>query len=296
MRLLLLIILLAPIIMEGQEKRALTQEEKRVIIDKGTEAPFTGEYDNHYEPGTYHCKQCNAPLYSSTDKFDAGCGWPSFDSEIAGAITRLRDADGRRTEIVCSNCNGHLGHVFTGEQLTDKNTRHCVNSISMVFVPEKKEKAIFAGGCFWGVEHLLAKKWGVLSAVSGYTGGTVKDPTYKEVCTGTTGHAEAVEVIFDSNQISYRELTKFFLEIHDPTHIDRQGPDIGNQYRSEIFYLNDNQKKEATELLNILGKKGYDVATKVTKASQFYKAEKYHQDYYNNKGSQPYCHSYVKRF
>ncbi|MDD2584338.1 MAG: bifunctional methionine sulfoxide reductase B/A protein [Bacteroidales bacterium] len=296
MRLLLLIILLAPIIMEGQEKRALTQEEKRVIIDKGTEAPFTGEYDNHYEPGTYHCKQCNAPLYSSTDKFDAGCGWPSFDSEIAGAITRLRDADGRRTEIVCSNCNGHLGHVFIGEQLTNKNTRHCVNSISMVFVPEKKERAIFAGGCFWGVEHLLAKKWGVLSAVSGYTGGSVKDPTYKEVCTGTTGHAEAVEVIFDSNQISYRELAKLFLEIHDPTHIDRQGPDIGNQYRSEIFYLNDNQKKEATELLNILGKKGYDVATKVTKASQFYKAEKYHQDYYNNKGSQPYCHSYVKRF
>ncbi|MDD4656482.1 MAG: bifunctional methionine sulfoxide reductase B/A protein [Bacteroidales bacterium] len=282
--------------MEGQEKRALTQEEKRVIIDKGTEAPFTGEYDNHYEPGTYHCKQCNAPLYSSTDKFDAGCGWPSFDSEIAGAITRLRDADGRRTEIVCSNCNGHLGHVFIGEQLTNKNTRHCVNSISMVFVPEKKERAIFAGGCFWGVEHLLAKKWGVLSAVSGYTGGSVKDPTYKEVCTGTTGHAEAVEVIFDSNQISYRELAKLFLEIHDPTHIDRQGPDIGNQYRSEIFYLNDNQKKEATELLNILGKKGYDVATKVTKASQFYKAEKYHQDYYNNKGSQPYCHSYVKRF
>lgn len=296
MRLLLLIILLAPIIMEGQEKRALTQEEKRVIIDKGTEAPFTGEYDNHYEPGTYHCKQCNAPLYSSTDKFDAGCGWPSFDSEIAGAITRLRDADGRRTEIVCSNCNGHLGHVFIGEQLTNNNTRHCVNSISMVFVPEKKERAIFAGGCFWGVEHLLAKKWGVLSAVSGYTGGSVKDPTYKEVCTGTTGHAEAVEVIFDSNQISYRELAKLFLEIHDPTHIDRQGPDIGNQYRSEIFYLNDNQKKEATELLNILGKKGYDVATKVTKASQFYKAEKYHQDYYNNKGSQPYCHSYVKRF
>lgn len=166
----------------------------------------------------------------------------------------------------------------------------------MVFVPEKKERAIFAGGCFWGVEHLLAKKWGVLSAVSGYTGGSVKDPTYKEVCTGTTGHAEAVEVIFDSNQISYRELAKLFLEIHDPTHIDRQGPDIGNQYRSEIFYLNDNQKKEATELLNILGKKGYDVATKVTKASQFYKAEKYHQDYYNNKGSQPYCHSYVKRF
>lgn len=296
MRFLFLIILLAPIIMEGQEKRTLSEQEKRVILNKGTEAPFTGEYDKHFEPGTYHCKQCNAPLYRSTDKFDSGCGWPSFDEEIIGAVTRLPDADGHRTEIVCSNCNGHLGHVFIGEQLTNKNTRHCVNSISMVFVPEKREKAIFAGGCFWGVEHLLAKRWGVLSAVSGYTGGSVKNPTYQEVSTGKTGHAEAVEVIFDSNQISYKELAKLFLEIHDPTHIDRQGPDIGNQYRSEIFYLNDSQKKDAQELLNILKNKGYQVATRVTEASQFYKAEKYHQDYYDNKGSQPYCHSYVKRF
>lgn len=296
MRLLLLIILLAPIIMEGQEKRALSQEEKRVIINKGTEAPFTGEYYKHKEIGTYHCKQCNAPLFHSSDKFDSDCGWPSFDNELPGAITRLLDADGRRTEIVCSNCNGHLGHVFLGEGLTPKDTRHCVNSISMTFVPEKKESAIFAGGCFWGVEHLLAKKWGVLSAVSGYTGGSVKNPTYREVCSGRTGHAEAVEVLFDSNQISYKELAKLFLEIHDPTQIDRQGPDIGSQYRSEIFYLNDTQKREAQELLDILGKNGYKVATRVTKASQFYEAEKEHQDYYDKKGSQPYCHSYVKRF
>lgn len=296
MRLLLLIILLAPIMMEGQGKKTLTEQEKRVIINKGTEAPFVGEFYKHKEIGTYHCKQCNAPLYRSVDKFDSDCGWPSFDSEIPGAVTRLRDADGQRTEIVCANCNGHLGHVFTGERLTSKNTRHCVNSISMTFVPEKRETAIFAGGCFWGVEHLLAKELGVLSVVSGYTGGNVKNPTYEEVCSGRTGHAEAVEVIFDASLISYKELTKFFLEIHDPTQSNRQGPDIGTQYRSEIFYVNDTQKKEAQELLDILRNKGYKVATGVTKASQFYKAEKYHQDYYDRKGSQPYCHSYVKRF
>ncbi len=296
MRLLFLIIFLAPIMMEGQGKKTLTEQEKRVIVNKGTEAPFVGEFYKHKEIGTYHCKQCNAPLYRSVDKFDSDCGWPSFDSEIPGAVTRLRDADGQRTEIVCANCNGHLGHIFIGERLTSKNTRHCVNSISMTFVPEKRETAIFAGGCFWGVEHLLAKELGVLSVVSGYTGGNVKNPTYEEVCSGRTGHAEAVEVIFDTSLISYKELTKFFLEIHDPTQSNRQGPDIGTQYRSEIFYVNDTQKKEAQELLDILRNKGYKVATGVTKASQFYKAEKYHQDYYDRKGSQPYCHSYVKRF
>lgn len=166
----------------------------------------------------------------------------------------------------------------------------------MTFVPEKRETAIFAGGCFWGVEHLLAKELGVLSVVSGYTGGSVKNPTYEEVCSGRTGHAEAVEVIFDASLISYKELTKLFLEIHDPTQSNRQGPDIGTQYRSEIFYVNDTQKKEAQELLDILRNKGFKVATGVTKASQFYKADKYHQDYYDRKGSQPYCHSYVKRF
>ncbi len=279
----------------------LTDEETRVIINKGTERPFTGKFYSFYEEGTYTCKQCDAPLYRSTAKFDAGCGWPSFDDEIPGAVKRVTDADGSRTEILCANCGAHLGHVFLGEGFTAKNTRHCVNSVSLNFVPNNKTKvktetAIFASGCFWGVQYQLDKAPGVIKTTVGYTGGTVKNPTYKQVCTGLTGHAEAVEVVFDPEKTNFENLCKLFFETHDPTQADGQGPDIGDQYRSEIFYLSDEQKAISEKLIGILKGKGYDVVTKLTPATTFYKAEDYHQDYYDNNGKTPYCHAYKKIF
>ena len=224
-------------------------------------------------------------------------GWPSFDDEIKGAVKRVPDADGKRTEIICAKCGGHLGHVFEGEGFTDKNTRHCVNSISLEFTPATKEQsAIFAGGCFWGVEHLMQQQSGVVSVESGYIGGKTENPTYEEVCKKNTGHAEAVKVVYDPTKVDYETLAKLFLEIHDPTQMNRQGPDIGEQYRSEVFYANDAQKEIAQKLIAELKAKGYDVKTKVTKATTFYPAENYHQDYYDKKGTLPYCHSRVKRF
>lgn len=159
-----------------------------------------------------------------------------------------------------------------------------------------REIAIFAGGCFWGVEHLMQKQKGVISVESGYIGGHVKNPTYKDVTTGKSGHAEAVKIVFDPRLVSYETLAKLFFEIHDPTQANGQGPDIGPQYRSEVFYMNDNQKKTAEILIEKLKQKGYKVVTRVTKATEFYPAEGYHQDYYERKGTQPYCHKYTPRF
>jgi peptide methionine sulfoxide reductase msrA/msrB len=290
---------------EQQMYNKLTREQERIIVHKGTERPFSGKYNDHYEEGIYTCARCGAALYESSSKFKSGCGWPSFDDQIEGAVKWQRDADGVRTEILCNNCGGHLGHVFLGEQMTPKNTRHCVNSLSMNFIPaaeleekeqQEKAKAIFASGCFWGTEYYFNKAPGVISTTVGYTGGHVPNPTYKQVCTDRTGHAEAVEVEYDPEVISYEQLAKLFFETHDFTQLNRQGPDIGTQYRSAIFYLDDEQKKIATQLNQTLKKKGYNVKTEITKADTFWPAEEYHQDYYDKIRKTPYCHVYRKIF
>lgn len=277
----------------------LTQAEENVIVKKGTERPYTGEYVNNEEEGIYVCKRCDAPLYKSNDKFDASCGWPSFDDEIEGSVTRILDADGRRTEIICSNCGGHLGHVFLGEQFTDKNTRHCVNSISLKFIPKKNdslETAYFASGCFWGTEYYFMKAPGVVETSVGYMGGKKENPTYNEVSTGKTGHVETTKVIYDSSIITYGDLVRLFYETHDFTQLNGQGPDIGPQYMSNIFYADDEQKAIAEKYTQLLLDKGYQVATMVVPAAKYWKAEDYHQQYYEHKGTTPYCHIYTKIF
>jgi peptide methionine sulfoxide reductase msrA/msrB len=281
--------------------RTLTPKEKWVMINKGTERPFTGTYDDFFEPGIYVCKQCGTPLYKSADKFNSGCGWPSFDDEIPGAVLRTPDPDGMRTEITCSTCGAHLGHVFLNEGFTDKNTRHCVNSISLQFIPARvpqgaTDTAYFAGGCFWGVEYYMEQAPGVLSVESGYMGGRTENPDYREVSSHQSGHAESVRVVYDPSKTGYEEVAKLFFEIHDPTQMNRHGPDVGDQYRSEVFYRSVEQKEIAEKLVSILENKGLKVVTLIKPATTFWKAEEYHQDYYVTHGGTPYCHRRVNRF
>jgi len=286
----------------GSKIEKLSQEEKNIVINKGTERPFSGKYTNEKSRGIYTCKICDAPLYDSSDKFDSGSGWPSFDDAIEGAIKRVPDSDGRRVEIVCANCGAHLGHVFEGEGFTSKNTRHCVNSLSLNLKkkPDIKDEnlsyAYFAGGCFWGVEYYLEKLNGVREVISGFMGGHVKNPSYYDVVRSNTGHLEAVEVIYDKNKISYEEIAKTFFEIHDPTQTNGQGPDIGEQYLSAVFVNNQQEREIASKLIAKLEANGYKVATKIVEKSEFYPADESHQNYYGKKGSTPYCHGYIKRF
>jgi len=291
----------------------LTEEEKRVIIGKGTEYPGTSKYTDSDEHGTYICKQCNQPLYASETKFNSHCGWPSFDDEIEDAVTRVPDADGRRTEIVCSNCQGHLGHVFSGEMMTDKNVRHCVNGISMNFVEggealpavisktkknlSQLDTATFGAGCFWCVEVLFEKLKGVEHVESGYAAGKLKKPTYKMVCEGNTRSVEVAQIVFDPKIITYEKLVDILFHVHNPTTLNQQGADKGTQYRSVIFYHNDDQKATAKEVLHSVDASDLwtdPIVTAIEPINNYSKAEDYHQDYYNNnKTTNGYCSAVI---
>jgi len=279
---------------------SLTPYTLSVVRDKETDVPNIGKLDNVDEPGTYLCRQCGLALFRSQAKFNAQCGWPSFDEELLGAVSRAPDSDGRRTEILCARCMAHLGHVFLGEGYTKKDTRHCVNSTSLDFTTDQTvvdtREGIFAGGCFWGVEHLFKQLKGVVLTESGYTGGHTSHPSYEEVCRGHTGHVEAVRVVYDTSRLNFATIAKYFFEIHDPTQTNGQGPDIGEQYKSVAFYYDREQENTLAALINTLKTHGYDVATSLRPVSTFWPAEGYHQRYYDRTRTAPYCHAYVKRF
>lgn len=294
------LIMLTTSMVNGEDNmgyRELTAQEEAVIVHGGTEMPNSGLYVNTFQNGLYTCKRCNTPLYRSETKFQAHCGWPAFDQAIEGAVRMNPDDDGVRTEIVCNACGGHLGHVFTGEGYTETDTRYCVNSISMNFVSgDRIETAYFAGGCFWGVEYTFDHTSGVLEAQSGYMGGSMENPEYNEVCSGTTGHTETVKVVFDNSAVSFKELAMTFFEIHDPTQVDRQGVDTGTQYRSAVFYTSLEQLAILNELVSLLEDKGYEIATQINPAENFWQAEDYHQNYFDSRGAGAACHARVSRF
>lgn len=272
-------------------KKTLTSKQYRILRKSDTERPFTGKYNMFFEDGTYLCAACGASLFNSESKFDHGCGWPSFSAAIDSSRVEFHEDNSmfmKRIEVRCSTCGSHLGHVFD-DGPAPTGDRFCINSAAMEFKPTEVEKSIqqakatFAAGCFWGVEHNFRKIEGVLSTRVGYTGGDVKNPTYKLVCTGTTGHTESIEITFDPSSVSYKELLGRFFSLHDPTQINRQGPDIGTQYRSVIFYHSLSQKKEAETFIRELeGSNRFrkSIATKIAPADIFYEAEDYHQDYY----------------
>jgi peptide methionine sulfoxide reductase msrA/msrB len=279
---------------------SLMPDVVHIVRDKGTERPYSGNYLEPYKKGTYLCRRCGLALFRADNQFFSSCGWPSFDDELPHAILKLADKDGIRTEIVCSRCHGHLGHVFEGEGLTSKNLRHCVNSLSIEFVEDNEvidtEEAILAAGCFWGVQYYLDRLDGVIKTEVGYTGGQVDSPSYKQVCTKTTGHFEAIRVIYDIKKLSYESLLKYFFEIHDPTQVDGQGPDLGPQYLSAVFYFDEKQKQIAQQVIGLLEAKNFKVATQLLPVDIFWPAEEYHQEYYDRNEKLPYCHTRVKRF
>lgn len=287
---------------DAEWRQRLNEKQYYILREKGTERPFSGEFVFTKDKGIYKCAGCGESLFTDDMKFDSHCGWPSFDREIAGGkIVQTEDNSHgmRRTEITCAKCGGHLGHIFD-DGPTATGVRYCVNSASLQFEAAGADTTAvvtLAGGCFWCIEAIFQELKGVTKVVSGYSGGNTINPTYKQVCTGNSGHAEVVQVTYNPQVITLEGLLEVFFTLHDPTTLNRQGADEGTQYRSAIFYHNEEQRQVAEKVINTLNdNKVFDrpIVTEVTAFSRFYPAEDYHQEYYALNKEQPYCRAVIK--
>ena len=294
----------------------LTPLQKYVVFKNGTEKAFFNEYWDNKKAGIYVDVTNGKVLFSSQDKFSSGTGWPSFTKAIDhNAVVEKEDLSHgmNRTEVRSKESDIHLGHLFNDGPKDKGGMRYCINSAALKFIAKEDleqagygeylylfandedqyEKAVLAGGCFWGIEKLFSQLTGVIDVINGYTGGYVENPTYKIVSSSTSNHAEAVEITFDPNKISYEEILRFFFKIHDPTTLNSQGNDIGTQYRSSIFYINEEQKKIAQQIINKANQAKVfpsEIVTKLEKMDKFYHAEAYHQDYLEKNPQGYNCH------